>query len=135
MERKLWRGFGRLGVAQGTGYIGWAVAGAFQSPFAVGGAQWHNPYYTAPVDTVHLGCWPRDVFDRIGFFDEELVRNQDDEFNLWLSRAGGRSGGAAQCTPSVHRTAGERCLLTEARALHPQLTATRSSWSTARENW
>jgi hypothetical protein len=41
------------------------------------------------VDTVYLGCWPRDVFDRIGFFDEELVRNQDDEFNLRLSRAGG----------------------------------------------
>jgi glycosyltransferase involved in cell wall biosynthesis len=80
---------GGPGVAQGTGYIGCAVAAAFQSPFAVGGARWHNPHYTGPVDTVHLGCWPRDVFDRIGFFDEELVRNQDDEFNLRLSRAGG----------------------------------------------
>jgi GT2 family glycosyltransferase len=29
------------------------------------------------------------VFDRIGFFDQELIRNQDDEFNLRLSRAGG----------------------------------------------
>jgi succinoglycan biosynthesis protein ExoA len=80
---------GGPGVAQGTGYIGRAVAAAFQSPFAVGGARWHNPHYTGPVDTVHLGCWRRDVFERIGFFDEELVRNQDDEFNLRLSRAGG----------------------------------------------
>ena len=32
----------------------------------------------------------REVFDRIGFFDEELVRNQDDEFNLRLTRAGGK---------------------------------------------
>jgi GT2 family glycosyltransferase len=39
---------------------------------------------------VYLGCWPREVFDRIGFFDEELVRNQDDEFNLRLTRAGGK---------------------------------------------
>jgi glycosyltransferase involved in cell wall biosynthesis len=76
-------------VAQGTGYMGRAVAAAFQSPFAVGGAQGHNPHHTGPVDTVYLGCWPREVFDRIGFFDEELVRNQDDEFNLRLSRAGG----------------------------------------------
>jgi hypothetical protein len=30
------------------------------------------------------------VFERIGGFDEELVRNQDDEFNLRLQRAGGR---------------------------------------------
>jgi hypothetical protein len=71
------------------GYMGRAVAAAFQSPFAVGGARGHNPHYTGPVDTVYLGCWPREVFDRIGFFDEELVRNQDDEFNLRISRAGG----------------------------------------------
>src|SRR5262244_2676614 len=77
-------------VAQGTGYIGRAVAAAFQSPFAVGGARGHNPHYTGPVDTVYLGCWPREVFDRIGFFDEELVRDQDDEFNLRLTRAGGK---------------------------------------------
>jgi len=76
-------------VAQGTGYIGRAIAAAFQSPFVVGGARGHNPHHTGPVDTVYLGCWPRDVFDRIGCFDEELVRNQDDEFNLRLSRAGG----------------------------------------------
>jgi len=69
--------------------MGRAVAAAFQSPFAVGGARGHNPHHTGPVDTVYLGCWPREVFDRIGFFDEELVRNQDDEFNLRLSRAGG----------------------------------------------
>jgi len=76
-------------VAQGMGYMGRAVAAAFQSPFAVGGARGHNPHHIGPVDTVYLGCWPREVFDRIGFFDEELVRNQDDEFNLRLSRAGG----------------------------------------------
>src|SRR6266487_1846237 len=76
-------------VAQGTGYMGRAVAAAFQSPFAVGGARGHNPHYTGPVDTVYLGCWPREVFDRIGFFDEALVRTEDDEFNLRLSRAGG----------------------------------------------
>jgi glycosyltransferase involved in cell wall biosynthesis len=76
-------------VAHGTGYVGRAVAAAFQSPFAVGGARGHNSHYTGAVDTVYLGCWRREVFERIGFFDEELVRNEDDEFNLRLQRAGG----------------------------------------------
>ncbi len=40
------------------------------------------------MDTVTYGCWKRDVFDRVGLFDEELVRNQDDEHNLRLRRAG-----------------------------------------------
>ena len=42
------------------------------------------------VDTVPFGCYRREVFDRIGMFDEELVRNQDDELNLRLIRSGGR---------------------------------------------
>lgn len=42
------------------------------------------------VDTVPFGCYRRDVFDRIGRFDEELVRNQDDEFNARLINNGGR---------------------------------------------
>ena len=77
-------------VATGKGIIGRAIAAAFQSSFANGGARAHNPNYSGPVDTVYLGCWPREVFDRIGFFDDELVRNQDDEFNLRLVRNGGR---------------------------------------------
>lgn len=42
------------------------------------------------VDTVPFGCWRRELFDRIGLFDEDLVRNQDDEFNHRLQRHGGR---------------------------------------------
>jgi succinoglycan biosynthesis protein ExoA len=42
------------------------------------------------VDTVFGGCWPREVFARVGGFNEQLVRTQDMEFNLRLGRAGGR---------------------------------------------
>jgi glycosyltransferase involved in cell wall biosynthesis len=42
------------------------------------------------VDTVPFGCYRREIFDRIGLFDEELIRNQDDEFNFRLIRRGGR---------------------------------------------
>ena len=77
-------------LGRGTGIIGRAIAAAFQSPFSFGETRGHNPTYEGVVDTVYLGCWPRHVFDRIGGFDEELVRNQDDEFNLRLTRAGGK---------------------------------------------
>jgi hypothetical protein len=70
--------------------MGRAIAAAFQSPFAVGGARGHDAGYEGVVDTVYLGCWRRELLQRLGGFDEELVRNQDDELNLRLSRAGGR---------------------------------------------
>jgi glycosyltransferase involved in cell wall biosynthesis/SAM-dependent methyltransferase len=73
-----------------TGYVQAAICAAYHSPFAVGGARFHDEEYEGYVDTVTYGCWPREVFDRIGRFDENLVRNQDDEFNLRLTRAGGR---------------------------------------------
>jgi glycosyltransferase involved in cell wall biosynthesis len=76
-------------IAIQTGYVGRAIAAAFHSPFAVGGARWHQTSYEGPVDTVHLGCWRREVLEQIGYFDETLVRNQDDELNLRLTRAGG----------------------------------------------
>lgn len=75
-------------IAVGEGYLGRAVAAAFQSAFAVGGARWHRPSYVGPADTVHLGCWRRKVIQQAGLFDETLVRNQDDELNLRMTRAG-----------------------------------------------
>lgn len=77
-------------VARGNGLIGGAIAAAFQSPFACGGATGHDPTYEGAVDLVYLGCWRREVCDRIGLFDEELVRNQDDEFNFRLKLAGAK---------------------------------------------
>jgi len=77
-------------IVRGNGRIGQAIAAAFQSSFANGGARGHDPTYCGPIDTVYLGCWRREIFDRIGFFDEEFVRNQDDEFNLRLTRSGGK---------------------------------------------
>ena len=74
--------------ARGFSTVGRAIAAAFQSPFAVGGSYNHNVNYEGPIDTVYLGCWPRQVFSDIGMFDEELVRNQDDEFNFRMRQAG-----------------------------------------------
>src|SRR5882762_9912046 len=67
-----------------------AIRAVFHSAFAVGGARSHQADYEGDVDTVIYGCWKKSVFERIGYFDEELVRNQDDEHNLRLTRAGGK---------------------------------------------
>ncbi|MFM7978930.1 MAG: glycosyltransferase family 2 protein, partial [Candidatus Fonsibacter sp.] len=34
--------------------------------------------------------YPKFVFDMIGLFDEQLVRNQDDDFNFRITKAGGK---------------------------------------------
>jgi succinoglycan biosynthesis protein ExoA len=90
LERTNAANVGGACIAVQTGYVGRAIAAAFHSPFAVGGAQWHQPGYEGYVDTVHLGCWRREVLEQAGGFDETLVRNQDDELNLRLTRNGGK---------------------------------------------
>lgn len=77
-------------IAQADSYMGEAIAAAFQSAFAAGGARSHFPHYEGEVDTVYLGCWRKEVFQRFGGFDESLARNQDDEHNLRIIRGGGR---------------------------------------------
>src|SRR5882757_1661177 len=62
------------------------ISAAHHSPFSVGGARWHNPNYEGPADTVFGGVYRRELFARIGLFDEQLARNQDDELNFRLIR-------------------------------------------------
>jgi glycosyltransferase involved in cell wall biosynthesis len=76
--------------ATGEGPFGEAVALASSTPFGVGNARFHYSSRDEWVDTVYMGAWPRAVFTRIGLFDEELVRDQDDEFNYRLLQRGGR---------------------------------------------
>jgi glycosyltransferase involved in cell wall biosynthesis len=78
----------------GPGLVPKAIALALSHPFGVGNATYRlsNGEDHAPIetDTVPFGCYRKDVFDRIGLFDEELVRNQDNELNERLKKAGGR---------------------------------------------
>lgn len=67
------------------------IAMAQSSPFGVGGVAFRTGRdRPGLVDTVAFGAYRRHVFGRIGGFDEELVRNQDDEFNFRLVQAGGK---------------------------------------------
>jgi glycosyltransferase involved in cell wall biosynthesis len=76
--------------AIGSNSFGKAVALATSTPFGIGGGRFHYSDEEEWVDTVYMGAWPRRVFEKIGLFDEELVRDQDDEFNYRLREQGGR---------------------------------------------
>jgi len=68
-----------------------AIAIAMSHPFGVGFARFRVGARRAQdVDTVPFGCFRRSLFTRVGLFDEDLVRNQDDEFNHRVIRNGGR---------------------------------------------
>jgi len=73
-----------------AGYIGRIIAAATQSPVGVGNARHRLGGYDGWVDTVPYGAHHRWVLDKVGYFDEELVRNQDDEFNMRIILAGGK---------------------------------------------
>lgn len=76
--------------AVGRNKLGKAIALATSSPFGVGGARFHYSDKEEYVDTVYMGAWWKNVFDQFGGFDEEFIRNQDDEFNYRLRSSGGR---------------------------------------------
>ena len=83
-----WAVGGRM-VKIGLSPFGHAVALASSSRFGVGDSSFHYATQPQAVDSVYLGCWPRTVFDIVGLFDEELVRNQDDELSYRIRSAGG----------------------------------------------
>lgn len=71
-------------------YIGRVIASAMRSPIGVGNSRFRLGDYEGWVDTLAFGTHHKWIVDKIGYFDEELVRNQDDEFNLRTILAGGK---------------------------------------------
>ena len=66
------------------------ISKAMDSPFGVGGGNFRILKKSTYVDTVGTPMYPKWVFDKIGYFDEALVRNQDDEFNYRVTSNGGK---------------------------------------------
>lgn len=76
--------------AKGKGYVGRAIAAAFRSPFGMGGGRGHDLEYEGYLDSVYLGCWYKERLVEVGMYDEDLVRNEDDELNLRIHLRGGK---------------------------------------------
>ncbi|HUX61088.1 MAG TPA: glycosyltransferase family 2 protein [Ignavibacteriaceae bacterium] len=65
-----------------------AVAKAISSTFGIGNSKAHNASYKGYVDSVPYGAFKKKIFEEIGLFDEQLIRNQDDEFNYRANSLG-----------------------------------------------
>jgi GT2 family glycosyltransferase len=65
-----------------------AIGCAMSSSFGVGNAHFRTGNKNGFVDTVAFGMYRKEVFEKIGYFREELIRNQDDEFNFRMEKNG-----------------------------------------------
>lgn len=78
-------------ISKSSNIISKSIAICLTSPIGVGNSLFRigvsKPTYT---DTVPFGCFHRSIFDKIGYFDEDLIRNQDDEFNARIKKNGGK---------------------------------------------
>lgn len=68
--------------------VGNLIKEALSCPFGVGGSKFRCSSEPGYVDTVAFGLYRRDIFDKIGFFNEVLVRTQDNDLHRRMRAAG-----------------------------------------------
>jgi len=86
---EVWSAGGPI-IHAGTNRFSQAVAIAMSHPCGVGNASHRFGDYEGYCEGAQFPAIRRWVFDRIGNFDEALIRNQDDEFNYRMRMAGGK---------------------------------------------
>jgi len=77
-------------VAADESFSARLVAAVLSSPFGVGNSKFRTSREEGFVDTVPFGAFRREIFDRVGMYNEKLVRNQDNELNARIRKAGGK---------------------------------------------
>lgn len=75
--------------SQALSQDGELIAMALSSPFGVGNSRFRIDGKAGPVDTVAFGLYKREIFDKVGFFDESLRRNQDNDMHARIREADG----------------------------------------------
>jgi len=98
----------------GQSNVAQAIALMSQHPFGVGGSAFRTRQKSGVVDTVPYGAYRREVFDKVGFFNEQLVRNQDFEFNARVSTAGGKIFLSPRINSCYYNVASLRALVLQA---------------------
>ena len=82
---------GGLQVPDGDTVAEKAIGLAMSHPFGVGNAQFRIAKVSGYVDTVYLGFFRRDIFEKVGYFDEEAnVISEDSDLNQRIRAAGER---------------------------------------------
>ena len=65
----------------GIGWKGKVIANCMMHPFGVGNSKFRISNKEQYVDTVPFPVYKRKVLENVGLYDEELIKNQDDELN------------------------------------------------------
>jgi glycosyltransferase involved in cell wall biosynthesis len=71
-------------------WVAKSIAEAAAHKLGVGDALYRYSTEAAYVDTVPFGAYRRDLFERIGKFDETLLTNEDYELNTRIQKLGGK---------------------------------------------
>jgi glycosyltransferase involved in cell wall biosynthesis len=87
------------------------VAAILTSPFGVGDSKFRISSVEGYVETVPFGAFRRELFERVGMYNEKLVRNQDNELNARIREAGGKIYQTPALQTEYHPVAGFRKLL------------------------
>lgn len=87
------------------------VVAILTNPFGVGDSKFRIGSKKGFVETVPFGAFRRELFDRIGMYNERLVRNQDNELNARIRRHGGKIYQTPELTTEYHPVARYRDLL------------------------
>lgn len=78
-------------LAANNSTIAYSIAIAMSHPFGVGNSMFRiGSKNIIETDTVPFGCFRRSLFNSIGYFDTDLLRNEDDEFNARIIKNGGK---------------------------------------------
>lgn len=73
-----------------TGIRGKSISNVLSSKFGVGNSGFRTNAKGGYVDTVPFGCFRKELFETIGYFNEKLLRSEDNEFNSRITRNGGK---------------------------------------------
>jgi succinoglycan biosynthesis protein ExoA len=74
----------------GNGWIARSIAVAASHPLGVGDASYRYTMKAGPADTVPFGAFRREIFEQVGRFNENLLTNEDYEFNVRIRQSGGK---------------------------------------------
>lgn len=75
---------------KGRGFVGGTIAKMLSSKFGVGNSNFRTSTESGYVDTVPFGAFRREVFEKWGYYDERLTRNQDNEMNYRIRKNNGK---------------------------------------------
>ena len=81
---------GGVAITKGRGLFGNINADILSSKFGVGNSKFRTDSKSGYVDTVPFGAFKREVFEKVGYFNEKLSRSEDNDINSRIRKSGGK---------------------------------------------